>query len=228
MHSAKRVILVPPDQTGGGGDDENTAIAADKGSVSVPVDKPVDKPMDRIKHKIFDKLHRSFKIILGLAETKSYDRNLRIKTKNGNYLMNSNILDLLTHAMSPGKYLYGEEDFVAALAASDIDPELLLNENVKVKLINYKNNIRPTNTLTQGKKVVRSLKPTKEIIVNDDNKEIPLVIPKPTNFKRKFSFTEDGVDDESDEGSGTGKRQRLLENSDSLSDDMIDKEEWQT
>ena len=167
MHSVKRVTLVPPKQKGSGGGDngsdantsfpfensltngQRVAIKPNSGTISVPVvkaaneiNKTVAKPVDRIKHKIFDKLRRTFAIALKLAVVKGYDENFRIRSKSGTYLTDTDLLQLLTHAMSPGRVLHGEEEFIALLADSNVDPELLMNENVKSKLINYNNGIK--------------------------------------------------------------------------------------
>ena len=128
MQSAKRVILVPPSQTGG-------SIEADSGSLAIDVGKT--EKIDKIKFKIFDKIRRFCQVIMDLAENKSYDRNtLKIRKSDGSYLDKSNVVDLLIHAMSVGKVLYGEDEFIALLAKCNIDPDLIMNENVKTKLIN--------------------------------------------------------------------------------------------
>ena len=94
---------------------------------------------DKIKTKIYDKIHRFIKVILKLARNVGYDDELRIKLSNGKYLEKTNIIDLLTHAMSIGKVLYGENEFIELLSNSNIDPDLIINENVKLKLIQFKN-----------------------------------------------------------------------------------------
>jgi len=129
MLSVKKVTLIPAkeNQSGGGADEMGTLI------------EPVEKSADKIKSKIYDKIHRFIKIILKLARTVGYDEDLRIKLKNGKYLEKSNIVDLLTHAMSVGKVLYGENEFIELLSESDVNPDLIINDNVRIKLIQYKN-----------------------------------------------------------------------------------------
>ena len=39
--------------------------------------------------------------------------------------------------MSVGKVLHGEDEFIVLLAKCNIDPDLILNDNVKSKLISY-------------------------------------------------------------------------------------------
>ena len=140
MSSAKKVILIPAKrekiQIGGGADDDlNSGVLT---SEIIPKN-------DKIKSKIYDKIHRFIKIILKLAKYVGYDNDLRIKLKNGKYLEKSNIVDLLTLAMSVGRVLYGENEFIELLANSDVDPELIINENVRSKLFQFKNKKRINN-----------------------------------------------------------------------------------
>jgi hypothetical protein len=102
MQSTKKVVLIPAsrqsnnNQIGGsepGDSTFNTLIST------------VEQKKDKIKSKIYDKIHKFLKIILKLARHVGYDDDLKIKLKNGKYLEKSNIVDLLTHAMSMGKVL---------------------------------------------------------------------------------------------------------------------------
>ena len=130
MSFAKKVTLIPHENQIGGG----IVASEDSGQLSSEVEKTKSKS-DKIKFKIYDKIHRFIKIILKLARSVGYDENLRIKLKNGNYLENSNIVDLLTHAMSAGKILYGENEFIELLHESQVDPDLIINDNFRSKLI---------------------------------------------------------------------------------------------
>ena len=134
MSFAKKVTLIPHENQIGGG----IVASEDSGQLSSEVEKTKSKS-DKIKFKIYDKIHRFIKIILKLARSVGYDENLRIKLKSGNYLENSNIVDLLTHAMSAGKILYGENEFIELLHESQVDPDLIINDNVRSKLIEFSN-----------------------------------------------------------------------------------------
>ena len=128
MLSARKITLVPPEESevtqfGSGVETEES------GSLTTFVEKSTDK----IKSKIYDKIHRFIKVILKLARTIGYDDDLRIKLRSGKYLEKSNIVDLLTHAMSAGKVLYGENEFVELLAECGVDPNLIINDNVRNK-----------------------------------------------------------------------------------------------
>ena len=228
MHSAKKVTLVPPEQTGGAAEDE----VIDSGSYSGEVSK--NEKYDKIKYKIYDKIHRFIKVILKLAKSNSYDEeSLRIKTKNGTYLEKSNIVDLLTHSMSIGKVLHGEDEFIALLAENNVDPDLILNENVKSKLLRYRNIPASKKEVTQRiinkkddevqvvDKPKEIRKGNKKFIVVNANDEQEIGNDEPTSgFKRKITPL--------DEDSHQNKRKRTDtdENEDSVDDEMIDNTRW--
>lgn len=127
MQFAKKVTLIPPKSQIGGGNENSIGSGS--------INHQVENKSDKIKLKIYDKIHRFIKVILKLAQKVGYDDQLRIKLRNGKFLENTNIVDLLTHAMSFGKVLYGENEFVQLLSDSEVDPELIINQNVKLKLI---------------------------------------------------------------------------------------------
>ena len=238
MQSAKRVTLVPPEQDGGSVD-----FIPESGSY---VGEPVrSEKTDKIKFKIYDKIHRFIKIILKLAKSESYDEGLRIKSRNGKFLEKSNIVDLLTHAMSAGKVLHGEEEFIGLLAECGVDPELILNENVKSKLEQYMNKnssirriaFKPTQTVERNPsertdkirdtpKVVR--KGNKKVILVDTPEDQEETFEEPTqSFKRKIDEY-DADDEEEVTQIPAPKRKRVEINldDDSVDDEMIDNSRW--
>jgi hypothetical protein len=136
MQSAKKVILIPPkkwsnNQFGGGNNINDNPI-------STLVSK-VEPKQDKIKTKIYDKLHKFVKVILKLARKFGYDDDLKIKLRDGKYLEKSNIVDLLTYAMSVSKVLYGENEFIELLHSAGVSPDLIINDNVRSKLIHLQN-----------------------------------------------------------------------------------------
>ena len=222
MHSAKRVTLVPPDQSGSG--NENLDM--------VQTESEKNEKIDKIKFKIYDKIHRFIKVILKLAKLDSYDDLLRIKTKNGNYLDKSNIVDLLTHSMSAGKVLHGEEEFIALLARSGVDPELILNENVKSKLIGYSGRM-PANSVQKSEitqNILAESEPKnkrKRVITVNNDKEIELELSRPNSFKRKIDLTDDN-EDEMDLGLHNVKKPKISNqfDEDSVDDSLISPAKW--
>lgn len=82
-----------------------------------------------------EKLLRIIKIVLKLASVDGYDSEGRVK-HDGNAVAGSSIVVLLNHAMSFGHALIGEEAFIRKLKEANIDPDLIVNQNVKNKLLN--------------------------------------------------------------------------------------------
>lgn len=101
------------------------------------------KTVTKNREKIFGKIHRLLKIIMKLAKIDGYDLNGRIRLSDGSYMERSSLVDLLTHAMSAGRIIIGEDAFIDLLKRANIEPELIINENVRAKLMAAYNN-RPT------------------------------------------------------------------------------------
>lgn len=221
LSMAKKVTLVPPSQTGGS--DENS------GEISIPIEKT-----DKIKLKIYDKIHRFIQLSLQLANHKAYDEQNRIKTESGNYLEKSNLVDLLTQAMSPGKVLHGEQEFIALLSRCNVDPDLILNDNMKSKLINMKTkksfnkeisqNVLDESESTESFEKSRPVKKgNKKFIVVNDDQEMELEL-SPRSFKRKILID----NDEAEPVIINNKRKRSDEHDpDDVEDHMINQQKWQ-
>lgn len=82
-----------------------------------------------------DRLLRQLQIILKLAKINGYDISGRIRNQNGNFLSNSSILHLLSYAMTPSRVLIGEQEFIDLLLEANIEPDLLLNDNLRAKVV---------------------------------------------------------------------------------------------
>ena len=64
-----------------------------------------------------------------------YDENRRILGRDGKYIDNTDIIQLIQHAMSPGKILFGENEFLDLLQRSRVPTEFILNENVRHRMM---------------------------------------------------------------------------------------------
>lgn len=96
------------------------------------------------KFKVHQKLINTLQIVLKLAAIQAYDNGGRIQDRNGHFIPNSSIINLITHAMSPGKILVAEEEILTLLFKARVDPNLLLNENMRAKLTTkYNSHISP-------------------------------------------------------------------------------------
>jgi hypothetical protein len=140
----------------------------------------------------FDKLTRLLKIILKLANIEGYNQEGKIKTPSGDYLMHSDIVSLLNHAMTVGRVLIGEQEFIKLLYKAQIEPDLIVNENVKSKLSNlYDTQVQPNNNMNDvempkldgpfplaGEPVIyENIRPPKRKPENDDS-QIGWVVPE--------------------------------------------------
>ena len=225
MLSAKKIRLVPAKEDKasivkqiGGGEANETSLE------SGIITSEVSSNKDKIKSRIYDKIHRFIKIILKLAKFVGYDDDLRIKLKNGDYLEKSNIVDLLTHAMSAGRVLYGEQEFIELLADSHVDPNLIINDNVRMKLIQYINKPKDnTNENNTNKSVIeppKSAKKRKSYDIHDDNT---------SSKRRKVDYDDIPEDSDSrmhqDDEDRESSRKRIY-TEDDITDDDIDKSRW--
>src|SRR5277367_4725607 len=86
-------------------------------------------------HPLLEKLTSQIKIILKIAKIDGYDGNFRIKNESGVFIDNTNIINLLSNVTTPAKALLGHEPFVSLLYKAGVEPELISNENIRVKLI---------------------------------------------------------------------------------------------
>ncbi|RWS21429.1 uncharacterized protein B4U80_03057, partial [Leptotrombidium deliense] len=88
--------------------------------------------------KFHEKLIRQLKIILKFAKINAYDENGRIRNQAGNFIPNSSIIQLLNHAMTVSRVLLAENEFIDLLLEADIDPDMIINDNVRSKLMKLK------------------------------------------------------------------------------------------
>ena len=115
-------------QIGGGNEINETSVEA-----APPRKNAKKKPNLKLAN-----IYNFIKVILKLAQKYGYDDDLRIKLKDGNYMENTNVITLLEHAMSNSEILHGEGEFVELLHSSGVSPDLILNKNVRNKLIFFK------------------------------------------------------------------------------------------
>lgn len=128
-----------------------------------------------------DKLVNSLMIALRLAPLSAYDEQNRIKKLDGSVIENSNIISLITNALSPGKNLLGQEEFVKWLKKADIDPSIIVNENIRVRLMNSvnKHNKEMMTTLPPVQTIKESEKIDEEMNVDTDKENTADVIIEP-------------------------------------------------
>ena len=228
MSLAKKVVLVPP------ANDNNSNFQIGGGEIQENVGELRSKVLksNKFKSKLYDKMQEFFIVILKLARKYGYDDALRIRLKNGSYLEKSNVIDLLNNAMSMGKVLYGETEFIELLQSSNINPDLIINDNVRKKLIQLNNktysNVSASSDNSNTDRRIESRKRH----ISDDLED---------TIERKKSKVDDNLDSNQNELSNintvkSAKRKaddieipsKVLRRSYSdIEDDQIDKNLWE-
>lgn len=119
------------------------------------------KPKKNFKGSPFIRNTPEYDIILKLGRIKGYDENKRILGSDGKYIHGSDISMLLNEAMSPKRVLNGMDDFIKLLAKAKIDPDIILNDTIKSKLVAYKR--RSDNTHNENRSIpADEIRPTSE------------------------------------------------------------------
>ena len=137
MEHARKMVVVPyNDNEKNVSRIPSSAIVDIPNSESLPA-KPLkkEKPKNN-KQKSLDKISFIINSVLKLAKINGYNAQGQILVKDGNIIQNSNIINLLEYSMKPGKLLIGEEDFIHLLFKAKVEPEQIINANVRTKLLN--------------------------------------------------------------------------------------------
>ena len=119
MNYSRRMKLVPDNEES----DKNE-------NVSKP--KRIERDMDKI--------HKLIKIVLKLALNKSYDENFNIRDESGKPLSDTDIAELLNQILSPQKIIHGENEFIRLLYQSGVNPDWIINQNIRAKLMSFNYN----------------------------------------------------------------------------------------
>lgn len=130
---SKKMVLIPSDAVGQTGYGEDVNMTSNATS-----NEPLNRKPKRIERDT-DKITKLLYIVLKIASNNSYDEDLKILDRNNQPISDSNIVVLLNHCLSHEKILVGEKDFIRILYESKVDPNWIVNENVRAKLLNFKN-----------------------------------------------------------------------------------------
>lgn len=177
MSAIKKVAVVPFD-----------SIEQSGGSLTEPV---IPIKSNSIKQRTQIRMHNLLRVMMKIAFIQGYDEEGRIKDSNGEYMENTDIASLLLHAMSPGKLIIGEQQFVELLDKAGVNPDLILNENIRYKLLNVFNSLKSKNIekipeviIESSNEVDRDIKPSvhsKNRGIKRKNSEIDLVEDNESN-----------------------------------------------
>ena len=138
MKYTKKMILVPI-QEGGSSDQQQTS------TLDYENTSPKEKSGNAIRRYTMERQQKLLSIVMKLALTSGYDSYGRMKDRNGNYIQD--ISPLLLHALSPGRSLRGMERFVQLLYESGVEPDEIINVNIREMLEGQiRRNIRTNKT----------------------------------------------------------------------------------
>ena len=119
MIHTKKIVFVPQEEqvneteiTGGGGETANS-----------------------IRRYAAERQRKMLNVVLRIATFGGYDEKGRIKSADGSFIDESDIVPLLSYALSPGRQVKGLDHFVNLLARAGVDPSDILNVNVRELLI---------------------------------------------------------------------------------------------
>src|SRR6266581_5540349 len=145
MASFRKVIAIPASDMETQTDDQQQP----QQELLVSSSPPDAPPKRKYERTTFDKTARILKIALKLGSIRGYDDDYRVRREDNTYVSNSNIIALLNHLMSRGRLLNGLSELLPLLIEARVDPELIINENVKAKLYGLIN-LRKRQTATDA------------------------------------------------------------------------------
>ena len=87
-----------------------------------------------------NKIERILNIVLKLAIIGGYNEDFNIIGRNGDPIENSSIVTLINLALNHENARIGENDFIRLLHDSNVNPNWIINENLRSKLMNYRSN----------------------------------------------------------------------------------------
>ena len=156
-------------------------------------------------NSIIYKLTRIMKMFLKLANIKGYDLIGRVRDSKGNFIRDSDIIALINHSLTHGKLLLGQNEFIHLLFEANVEPDLIINENIKSKLSNlYSNKTEDSN---------ENISVPKEIDENKDDNEPTGENSRPIKKakKRKVSHlnNEESQNRETEEEISGNKKRKL-------------------
>lgn len=149
----------------------------------VPHEAQQGGSLDVKKTRPFRRFGAIAQVVLKLALVDGYDKDGQLKDSAGKPLQGSSISDLLEHAFKSGKFLVGEKEFVDLLHKAQVEPALIVNENLRTKLLEKFN----TNPISLEKERDKEKQPTTTRILETpmpNTPETPEKSPEKSSPKR--------------------------------------------
>jgi hypothetical protein len=130
MNYSRKMILMPSDVY------ENQQVGSAGPQAIQEAAIPSDQPPIVDRH--MNKIYKLLSIVLKIALKNGYNDDYRINDAEGNPIVKTNVAKLVQYAISPDKAIVGENDFVRLLYDSNVDPNWIVNQRLRNKLLNYK------------------------------------------------------------------------------------------
>lgn len=112
----------------------------------VPITKKGGSAKKNFKGTPFIRNTAEYEIILKLGKIQGYDDNRQILGSDGAYIPGTDVIMLVNEAMTPKRVLNGLEDFIKLLSKAKIDPDIIVNDNIRSKFNSYKRRKRDKNS----------------------------------------------------------------------------------
>ena len=135
MNHSRKMILVP----------EQSLKTYNKLSKNTNTDNPRSSRME--SDRDLNKIERILNIVLKLAIIGGYNEDFEIIGRNGNPIENSSIVTLINLALNHENARVGENDFIRLLHDSNVNPNWIINENLRSKLMHYRNSDHNNNNV---------------------------------------------------------------------------------
>lgn len=220
------MILVPAQDGDGEGDhdvfDDQQQQQQEEEEMDQIVDEPQPKKENSIRKYAAERQKKLLIIVLKIAQYGGYDTDGRIKSKDGSFLASSDIIPLLLHALSPGRNLHGLDEFIDLLYRAGVNPEDIINTNVRelLRMRMKRGNKVQTKHGTAAKTSVKpSLKPQLHPAVQ------PSLQPEPQPERR--SFTQPVYSLDNDRGTIFREKKRMREDIEEF-EPAAKKSRWET
>lgn len=102
------------------------------------------QPQNFTGSTVLEKLD-TYNLILRLGQLRAYDSSRRIRGPDGGYVQNTDIAHLIEEAMRPSRVVNGADEFIDLLVSCKIDPEIIVNDTLRSKLVKRMEQINARN-----------------------------------------------------------------------------------
>ena len=214
MNHTRKMVLTPA-QNGDGDDIFGAGVeTASMPSEAAYVTKTTSKKENPIRKYAADRQRKLLSVVLKIASCDGYDETGRIRGPHGEVIESSDIISLLLHALSPGRTIHGLEAFVDLLARARVNPDDIINANVRALLmkraarVTYPQAERP-HVHRQPAEVVEE-----ELMSPEIPPPPPLRLMVPTNDPRITRGKRKHVEEEEDDEEEVPSKRPLWDTSD--------------